>query len=304
MIKRFPTNYLILEGPDLSGKTTFYNRLHKKSSYCWNIQDRSCLSMCIHANQYNRDILQHKLNFDSELLNLNNRFVIMLPPLETLIKRYHNRGDDLQSLSQIKRLHRDFESHAEQLKNFPNVLILRDEDLMNNVDLVHKKIKQFENTDLGGISKLIKDFALNSPNNEATPLSFTLYDSGEFKDADSSIMDYEPEKDYYDQIMSGMLTKIKKEFAGDNCYKLPQDITSRRFVYTNDSCISLIHAIYRDRILDMHFVARSSEVSSTFPYDLKFLFYLSKRVFNELNLNPFEDIVRMRFNLNSGHVLL
>ena len=74
MMLRFPTNYLILEGPDLSGKTTFYANLHRASGYKWNIQDRSCMSMLIHARQYGRDSAVYEENFKLELLNLNNRF--------------------------------------------------------------------------------------------------------------------------------------------------------------------------------------------------------------------------------------
>ena len=60
---RFPTNYIILEGPDLSGKTTFYSALHKISGYKWNVQDRSFISMLIHAGQYGRDTKIQKYNF-------------------------------------------------------------------------------------------------------------------------------------------------------------------------------------------------------------------------------------------------
>ena len=304
MLKRFPTNYVILEGPDLAGKTTFYNQIHKKTGYRWNIQDRSCLSMCVHADQYNRNVLHHKLNFDTELLNLNNRFVVVLPSLDEIVKRYAARGDEIQSLTQVKNLHKTFEFHAKQLENFPHVFVLRSEDLDKNVARVCDQINTFENASIEEIAILIKQFALNSPNFEATPLSFTLYDNGVFESASPEIMGYEPEKEYYDKILTGILTKIRDEIKGNNCYNLPQSVNSRRFIYTNDSCLSLIHATYRDNLLDMHFVARSSEVSKTFPYDLKFLFFLSKMVYSELNLTPDQDIVRMRFNLNSGHILL
>ena len=33
-----------IEGPDCSGKTTLYNRLHKETNFKYNIQDRSCMS--------------------------------------------------------------------------------------------------------------------------------------------------------------------------------------------------------------------------------------------------------------------
>ena len=45
-----------LEGVDLSGKTTLYNNIHKKTGYKWNIQDRSELSMLCNAKYYKRNL--------------------------------------------------------------------------------------------------------------------------------------------------------------------------------------------------------------------------------------------------------
>ena len=75
-------------------------------------------------------------------------------------------------------------------------------------------------------------------------------------------------------------------------------------MYCNDACITMVHAVYRENLLDMHFVLRSSEVKTTFKYDLEFLYYLSSLVFEELKLDTKKDNVRMRFDLNSAHILL
>ena len=65
---RFPINQLILEGPDLAGKTSFYERIHKISGYRWNIQDRSALSMLIYAKLYNRDTFIEVERLNKEIL--------------------------------------------------------------------------------------------------------------------------------------------------------------------------------------------------------------------------------------------
>ena len=75
-------------------------------------------------------------------------------------------------------------------------------------------------------------------------------------------------------------------------------------MYCNDACITMVHAVYRENLLDMHFVLRSSEVKTTFKHDLEFLYYLSSLVFEELKLDTKKDNVRMRFDLNSAHILL
>ena len=300
---RFPTNYLLLEGPDLAGKTTFYQALHDASKYTWNIHDRSCLSMIVHANQYDRPDFVHRENFKRELLNLNNRFVILLPSLDETILRYQKRGDEIQTLENIKRLHESFSTHAEALSKFPNVHVVRSTDLYHSVDKVRKSIMNVENASLDGVSQHILEFVKNTKESEATPLSFTLFDDGRFLETDASIMNHKPEKDYYDKILNDMLLKIDSELKGKNEYNRIESVNSRRFIYTDDTCISLIHASYRNTLLDVHFVLRSSEVKTTFCYDLKFLYYLTERVYNLLKLKIGRDQVRMRFDLNSAHIL-
>ena len=300
---KFPTNYIILEGPDLAGKTTFYNELHKASGYRWNIHDRSYLSMIIHANQYNRPDFIHKENFKHELLNLNNKLVILLPDISEIIARYKKRGDEIQSLESVTRLHSVFCDYAKHLEKFPNVFVVKGSNLLENVGLIKEKLTCTEFLNLDTMSQEILAYVKNSTNNEATPLKFTLYDNGTFAEADDNIMSYEPEKDYYQQILNGILSKIENELAGRNQYDRVEPVTSRRFIYTNDSCISLIHASYRESLLDIHFVLRSSEVSTTFNHDLRFLYYLTKRVYQALKLQPDRDLIRLRFNLNSAHIL-
>ena len=74
---KFITNQLILEGPDLSGKTTLYYDIHKATGYKWNIQDRSALSMLIHAKYYGRDTFNHVEQLKRELYNLNNPILFL-----------------------------------------------------------------------------------------------------------------------------------------------------------------------------------------------------------------------------------
>ena len=52
---KFPIEKIIIEGPDLAGKTTLFNKMHEISNFCWNIQDRSALSMLVYAKLYGRD---------------------------------------------------------------------------------------------------------------------------------------------------------------------------------------------------------------------------------------------------------
>jgi len=109
MTTQLPIRYVIVEGPDLSGKTTFIRQLHKATGFYYNIQDRSCLSMLCYAKQYSRDIETQKQFLREELSDLNNFFVILLPSEEVLLDRLAFRGDEFQNASSVVTLRKLFE---------------------------------------------------------------------------------------------------------------------------------------------------------------------------------------------------
>ena len=120
MTKR-PINYVFIEGPDLSGKSTLYNDIHKLSDYRWNIQDRSALSMLIHAKQYGRNTFQHVEQLRSEIFNLNNIIILLLPKWSVISRRFTERGDAIQNLASLKKVYDLFSDAAEELQQYPNV---------------------------------------------------------------------------------------------------------------------------------------------------------------------------------------
>ena len=71
-MRKTPINQITLEGPDLSGKTTLYQQIHEASNYCWNIQDRSSLSMIVYARLYGRNDYFHVEALKRDLSNFNN----------------------------------------------------------------------------------------------------------------------------------------------------------------------------------------------------------------------------------------
>ena len=139
-VQRFPTNYLILEGPDLAGKTSFYQALHDKSGYRWNIQDRSALSMLVYARLYGRDTFEEVERLNKELKDLNNRFVILLPPWDEIGRRFNERGDEIQTLVSLKKVYRLFEEAAQELQNYPNVFVVRSKDTLGWVNSVVQQL--------------------------------------------------------------------------------------------------------------------------------------------------------------------
>ena len=300
MIKR-PIDYIFLEGPDLSGKTTLYESIHKLSDYKWNIQDRSALSMLVHARYYGRDTFRHVEQLRSELFNLNNLIILLLPKWGVIIKRFSDRGDKIQNLSSLKKIYDLFSEAAEELKHYPNFIIISESIDEQISRYLLNQICEYENSDTRSISNNCITACLASENKESIGLNFTLFDDGSFEDVDTGDLLYDKEVDYYQEILESVKAKIVKELLGENEYNRKESKNSRRFIYTSNSCISLTHFLLRDDGLDCKYFLRSSNVKDTLYYDLNFLKFLSCEIYKILNAQG--KFCRMSFIINSGHIL-
>lgn len=290
-----------LEGPDLSGKTTLYNELHKASSYRWNIQDRSSLSMLVYARLYSRDDFFLVENLKNELLNLNNIIIILLPDWKVILDRFNSRGDEIQNFVSLKKVYDLFLEAVDELKNYPNVIVVNSEVDEHIVNSLVKNISKYENTSFHSMSKKFFQAASCDDSLEQIGTSLTHYDFGNFSDINRAYLDFEEEKDYYKEIKENVLAKIENELNGINEYSRKESISSRRFVYTQDTCLSLFHFIVRKNILCCDFFIRSSNTKNTLVYDLNFLKCLSQDVLEFLKI---EDIKAVRINvkINSAHI--
>ena len=300
--QRFPANQVILEGPDLAGKTSFYNKLHRLTGYRWNIQDRSSLSMLVYAKLYKRDTFIEVERLHKELNDLNNKIVILLPPWEEISRRYVERGDELQNLISLNRVYELFEEAVEDLKLFPNVYVIRHKDTLSFADQLVKEITGDEISTPSGVADYVNQFAAACKNLEANHINVTMYDDGQFKEYNPEVLNYEPEKKYYSIIKAKLLNKLRNELRGINEYAREEDVASRRFIYTDNSCISLAHFLFRNNILDCNFVLRSSNTKDTLKYDIQFIYLLCKEVKDLLNIVPLS--CRIRINFGSAHIII
>lgn len=300
--ERFLTNQLIIEGPDLAGKTSFYNRIHQNSGYRWNIQDRSALSMLIYARLYNRDTFVEVERLNTEIKNLNNRYIILMPPWDEVERRYKERGDEIQTITSLKKVYKLFDEAAEEFKIYPNVMVIRDKDTLSYVDPVIKELAGIEISTPNHVAEYVNMFAAASDNLEASHINLTMYDNGNFSSVDSSVLKYKPEKDYYSKIINKTIGKIESELSGKNEYNRKETVNSRRFVYTDDTCISFAQFTVRNNILDAHFVFRSSNSKDTLKYDINFIYYLTSRVYEQLKIDNHN--CRIRINFNSAHIII
>jgi len=297
----FPIQNLFIEGPDCSGKSTLISKIHDASAYRWHIMDRSQISRKIFSSLYDREIPNIDSDLHMEMSNLNNKFIFLLPTFDIIKERFLDRGDDFhKSVESIKEVYDKFLSRYMNISSFPNVVHYSHSDttkisekLMCYLDLIERPV-------LREISENVLSF-VESNGGESYPLQFTLYDDGKFEEASIEVLNHESESEYYNMIFRNMMTKIKNEIKGKNEYSRIEDVYSRRFVYSEDSCISFIQAGNRKGIMDFHVVIRSSDTRNIFEHDLKFLYFLASECWKIIGVNC--SSTRIRVNINSAHVI-
>jgi deoxyadenosine/deoxycytidine kinase len=299
----FPVNKIVLEGCDLSGKTTLYNEIHKRSGFRWNMDDRSGVSMCVYANLYNRDDFYHRNNLHLEMSNLNNQFVLLYPDIHTIHERFLSRGDEAQDISSLSDLHVLFGKELERYCMLPNFHIFQTGKPEEQAQEVVRRCRRLENISIDTIGNYVREFAKFQPNRESTTVQFHFYDDGTFDTVNEAILSTPGEEEYYQKIRQNFLQKIENELKGNNHYGRKEAPESRRFVFAGEECISFIQAVFRDDLLDVHAVFRSSDTEHKTGTDVQLIHMLGRDVFRILNLDPAQHKARFRFNVNSAHVL-
>ena len=181
-------------------------------------------------------------------------------------------------------------------RDLPNILILEDQELEEKISLINNRLQELE---LTKASELIRSIVVSSGRNELVDVSCITDVRKEGYDINA--LDFPQEKEYYASISSKLLEKIQKEFLGLNSVKKPQKHDSRRFIYTDDSCISMIHFLWRDNILNVSAVLRSSNVIKTLWADYEFLKYLCDKVSNEMQLK--NSKIELNIQIRSAHIV-
>ena len=298
-----PIDYIFIEGPDCSGKTTLYEMIHKETGYRWNIQDRSSLSMLIHARYYGRDTFNHIEQLKRELHNLNNQLIICLPDWKVIVDRFQKRGDPIQNITSLQKIYNLFKEAAEEFGNYPNVTVIGkvvDKQLVK--DLVNQYF-EIESASMFNLSNAATQMATFKKGKEVLGLNFVHYDTGDFSDVNRTMLSYDKEKEYYQKIENEVFKKIKAEMQGKNEYERQEGLDSRRYIYTDNSCISLAHFLVRDGHMDTKFFLRSSNVKETLSYDLNFIKHLTAEVFRYLKCDRQGNYCKIEVKINSGHIV-
>jgi len=289
---------ICLEGPDCSGKTTLFNNIHKATNYKYNIQDRSCLSMYVFSCMYNRDQKFWYQKLMEDLKSLDTLYVLLMPPKEEVVKRIKKRGDNIQDENSIVKVWDAFwnEVVLPLGRDLPNLMVI---DAVDKKQSVKQVLLRMESLNKEKGSKLIKSLLVESKSNEMTDIKCVTYVDKE--ELDYSVLDFKEESEYYGMIMNHFLEKITKEFMGLNKYNKPQTHDSRRFIYTHDSCISMIHLLYRNNHIDFNVTMRSSNVLKTLWADYEFLKILAYEAAKELQF--YYVPIKMTLNIRSAHLV-
>lgn len=303
---------ITLEGPDCVGKSTLYNNIHRATKFRWNIQDRSQLSMLCYARQYSRlgEVDKWRRELDSFLLDLNNRLVVLLPDFQVIAQRLQSRGDEFQDIDSLRTLHGLFEEEMRRIGSRPNVLVVREAlepDALSSACI--QWLARPEHLSVLGVAAEVRCLAESMPNREARGCSFQLtVNPDEFSAADAAPMRHPPEEVYYSRILAAVLQNLEDELAGKNEYCTKQDpYKTRRFIFTQDSCISLVHTMLRGSELCMRVYCRSSNTEDTFHHDLQFIYYLYSRVHSRLASRlgwskPARGVFTIDVEIGSAHI--
>jgi hypothetical protein len=291
---KFPIEKIIIEGPDLAGKTTLFNKMHEISKFRWNIQDRSALSMLVYAKMYERDTFHLVENLKKELFNLNNQIILLLPPIEVLSKRFQKRGDPIQNLVTLRQLHKFFSEFAEEYQHLPNVTVVKKEIAdLEYISIVGRYLAMEQHTTIHQFPNMCVNAANTQDNKEVVGLRLTYFDDGQFTDVKPVLLEYEGEKEYYLKIREKLHYKMMQNHTDG------QDSSSRRIIYNDDSCISLAHFLIRDQMFDAKFFVRSSNVKDTLKYDINFIHFLTSQVYQHYHCN---QPAKIEVTLNSAHI--
>jgi len=304
---------VVLEGPDCSGKSTLYSNIHRATGFRWNMHDRSHLSALCYARQFGRGearVDHWRRELDSFLLDLNNRLVVLLPAFQVIAQRLEERGDDVQDIESLRVLHGIFEEETARIDTRPNVLVVR--DALEAVELSSRCVQWLirpDHLNLIGVAAEIRRLAESVPDREARGCRFQLsVDPSDFSIADAAPMRHGPEEVYYSRILASVLQNIEDELAGRNEYCAKQDpYRTRRFIFTQDSCISLVHTMLRGSEINMRVYCRSSNVEDTFHHDLQFIYYLYSRVYSRLAgrlgwSKPARGVFTINVEMGSAHI--
>lgn len=332
---------IVLEGNDLTGKTSFQKAMFRMPdcpvSKMLFTGDRGILTHYLYNQYFSRypelescyvnDLVDHLSNNGMVILTLNNA---------SLSKRFKERGDDLYDIDTIFGMNSLYNANAEGLKNIPFVKVIEADDksiaqtiaeatpwfnMMMHTDMSTKiwnlfKMIRFMGKTVGN-TKELTNIRLQSmeKNLEASKFESMMdYFSGFAKMVEHSeyTMAIDNHAAFFTALKSKMVYIIKKEIK---MYKQIEE-TSRRFHFTNDAggCLNTVGINFRKNDKDgiECFITanfRSSDIA-ILPFDVFGVYTvisdlirpkIAKQLFKTGFASKIEKFY-LTFNLESAHM--
>jgi len=288
---RLPTRQIVLEGCDLSGKSTFYCQLHKSTNFRYDIRDRGHISRAVYPKIFGRDNSREAGELHRFLDDLNNIVVFLAPEWSTVEARFAARGDEMHDLGSLRTTWEEFNAQSLALRDHPSVIVCKtapDPEAIR--DIVCSR--EFVNTEK--LAKYAENALASTGRNESLDLKFEVTAS-QSDDLGPSTLEVPGEEEYYRQINDDLMGRIVKELESG------QAAGSRRFITANSSCISYVRFVHRPEhdILDV--TCRSTNVPKNLKIDLDALVHIGFKAQSLIGAN--QRGIKMRVNLNCAHII-
>jgi hypothetical protein len=288
---RLVTKQVVLEGCDLSGKTTFYRDFHKATDFRYDIRDRGHLSRAVYPKIFGRDDSHEKGDLNRFLDDLNNVVVLLAPGWNTVTARFASRGDEMHNLDTLRRTWEEFNSHAMALRDHPSVIVCRE---LPDPEAVRDVIISREAVTTKRIAEYAEMSLSTTGRNESIDTQFEVILSP-VDDPGPDSLRVSGEEEYYSSIESDLMNRIVNEMASG------QSAASRRFVTANSSCISYVRFIHRDEQDVLDVVCRSTNIPKNLKIDLDALVHLGFKT--QILAGLKNRNIKMRVKLNCAHIV-
>lgn len=173
-------------------------------------------------------------------------------------------------------------------------------NLTTHGELVHKNIEFIQDLvtvegdpvivdGMGTVEILNKEFTLTF-SDKIDMISIDSEMNNYYKDRELDLAELqELEKDEYQKIID--------EFIGNKFEFFNKDLYSRRVLWTDDCCISMVHFLIRDGIINCFVHLRSSDVIYKLFSDVRLVLYITSYLQDKLNIN----FAKINFNAHSFH---
>lgn len=288
---RLATRQIVLEGCDLSGKTTFYHDFHKLTRFGFDVRDRGPLSRAAYPKIFGRDDSHERGELHRFLDDLNNVIVLLAPSWNTVAARFEARGDEMHDLGSLRRTWDAFNTQSLALQDHPSVLVCRE---VPDPEIIRDVILGREAVTTKKIAEYVERSLSATGRNESLDTRFEVVVFPSDDPGPAALM-VAGEEEYYASLEHDLIGRVQSEIAGG------QTSTSRRFVATNPSCISYVRFIHREDVDTLDVVCRSTNIPKNLKIDIDALVHLAFRAQRSAGID--NRSIKMRISLNCAHIV-